>query len=176
MIIFRRLGIVYAALVAIALSTLLLTHCKPTSPWAQTGQQFTNRPQTAQANGAAHDLSLDESHGGHTLKRHVARTDDELDDRLREEPGILAASTYTDRATAETAIADALNRNRDKIERWLQRDKHPNLVLDYDGERPLGRTLNRGAQHSEPCSHAIIVLRWDEPSGYHVLTSYPECR
>jgi hypothetical protein len=45
------------------------------------------------------DLGGDESRGGHTLARHVGRTDSQLLDRLAREPRISAASTYTDRAT-----------------------------------------------------------------------------
>src|SRR5689334_2318109 len=48
-----------------------------------------------------HDLSADEAMGGHTLQRHVGRTDAELRARLDREPQISSASTYTDRATAE---------------------------------------------------------------------------
>ena len=39
--------------------------------------------------------------GGHTLARHVDKTDAELAERLRLEPQLSAASTYTDRAVAE---------------------------------------------------------------------------
>ena len=65
------------------------------------------------------------------------------------------------------------------IGRWLNRSGgHPNLVVDFDGvpSRPVGRSMRRGADHAEPCSHATIVLKWVEPSDYCVLTSYPECR
>ena len=125
-----------------------------------------------------HDLSIDEARGGHTLKRHVGRTDNELRDRLAHEP-ITAASTYSDRTAAESAVGEALIANRDRIERWRRRPGgHPNLVLDYDGdpEHPIGRVLNRGAAASVPCSHAIVVLQWAGPDEYYVLTSYPECR
>jgi hypothetical protein len=44
------------------------------------------------------DLSVDEDMGGHTLARHVGKTDAELRERLRREPNISTASTYTDRA------------------------------------------------------------------------------
>jgi len=124
------------------------------------------------------DLSLDEARGGHTLKRHVGRTDDELRDRLAHEP-ITAASTYTNRASAELAVGEALALNRDRIDRWLHRaGGHPNLVLDYDGDsqHPLGRVLNRGAAAAVPCSHAVVVLKWAGPDDSYVLTSYPECR
>lgn len=127
--------------------------------------------------GTVRDLSRDEAAGGHVLRKHVGRSDEELRDRLRRERNISGASTYTDRATAERAIGDAIGDNRDRIQRWLNRPGgHSNLVLDYDSDRPLGRTMNRGDSQSRPCSHAIIVLKYDPPVNYHVLTSYPECR
>ena len=50
------------------------------------------------------DLAADESMGGHTLARHVGKTDSQLSDRLRREPQISAASTYTDREMAERTV------------------------------------------------------------------------
>jgi hypothetical protein len=129
--------------------------------------------------GAARDLSPDESAGGHTLRKHVGRTDDQLRERLRHERNISAASTWTDRDTAEHAVGTALEQNRSKLDRWLSREGgHPNLVIDYDGDpsHPVGRSLRRDADRPEPCAHATIVLRWVPPSDYYVLTSYPECR
>ena len=127
----------------------------------------------------SHDLSQDEAAGGHTLQKHVGRTDDDLRERLRRERNISAASTYTDRAAAEFAVGAALQQNQEKINRWLNRDGgHANLVIDYDGDtaHPIGRTMNRGDDQSRPCSHALVVLKWDGDRNYHVLTTYPECR
>ena len=125
---------------------------------------------------STHDLSQDESDGGHTLRKHVGRTDNQLRERLRHEHEISAASTWTDRETAERAIGVALSQNEKKIQRWLARDSHPNLVLDYDAPQPIGRSLRRDADEPGPCSHATIVLKWSGPGSYYVLTSYPECR
>ncbi len=125
------------------------------------------------------DLSQDEDAGGHTLRKHVGRTDDQLRERLESERNISAASTYTDREAAELAVGTALQQNRDKLQRWLDRGgRRPNLVLDYDGDtaHPIGRTLRRGEDRTEPCSHAVVVLRSMPQGGYYVLTSYPECR
>jgi hypothetical protein len=139
------------------------------------------RPASAASSnsGPVRDLSQDESAGGHTLRKHVGRTDDQLRERLRHERNISAASTWTDRDTAERAVGTALEQNRGKIERWLSREGgHPNLVIDYDGDasHPIGRSLRRDADQPEPCAHATIVLRWAPPQSYYVLTSYPECR
>jgi hypothetical protein len=131
----------------------------------------------------ARDLSRDDLLGGHTLKRHVAKTDDELRARLHEEH-ISAASTYTDRTTAERTVAAALKQNEDKVSGWVnQRGSHPNLVLDYDAPAPIGRTLSRGANGSASCSHAVVVLKHIEAAAsalplddsFFVLTSYPQC-
>ncbi len=45
---------------------------------------------------AVYDLGRDEGLGGHTLARHVGRSDRELAARLRKERRIAAASTYVD--------------------------------------------------------------------------------
>jgi hypothetical protein len=123
------------------------------------------------------DLSIDESMGGHTLARHVGRTDVELADRLRREPSISSASTYTDRNAAEQTVGSALASGGRKLAAWQSRSgRRPNLVLNYINRRKLiGRSLSRGQQTSVPCKHALIVLRWDERAGrFYVLTSYPE--
>jgi CDI toxin RNase A-like protein len=125
--------------------------------------------------GASHDLAPDELAGGHTLSKHVGRTDNELRERLAHED-ISASSTYTDRAAAQFAVGNALEQNSNRIEQWMARSKHPNLVLDYRGDQPVGRTLHRGEASSRPCADAKVVLRWLSSSEYYVLTSYPECR
>ena len=114
--------------------------------------------------------------GGHTLARHVGKTDDELIERLRREPQISSASTYTDRETAERVVGAALESGGRWFENWRQRDgRRPNFVLHYSSGDPIGRTISRGRTQSAPCRYALVVLRWDERrSRFYVLTSYPE--
>jgi hypothetical protein len=133
----------------------------------------TPRPQSA----STRDLAVDESLGGHTLSRHVGKSDAELADRLRREPGISAASTYTDRAVAERVVGAALARAGGKLKTWEQRSgRRPNLGLNYTepSRQPIGRSRRRG-QPPRSASRAIVVLRWHERSDrFYVLTSYPE--
>jgi toxin len=122
-----------------------------------------------------HDLTGDEARGGHTLQRHVGKTDAELRERLQSED-VSAASSYTDRATAEMAVAAAIRENSEKINRWLQHPGgHSNLVLDYDSNSPIGRSMRREEAQSFPCSHAVAVLKFVGAGEYYVLTSYPDC-
>jgi len=135
-------------------------------------------PSMRDEGASVRDLSIDESMGGHTLARHVGKTDAMLADRLRREPQISSASTYTDRGTAERAVGAALAFTGGKVAAWRSRSgRRPNLVLHYVDRtnQPLGRSLGRGQQASVPCNRILVVLRWDERSDrFYVLTSYPE--
>ena len=166
------------ACIALLVATIA---CQPAKTGGAVSSAAREAPRDARqlATGPIRDLSQDETAGGHTLGKHVGRTDDDLRQRLRHERNIAAASTWTDRETAERAVGAAIEQNRNKIDRWLSRSGgHPNLVLDYDGEsaHPIGRTLTRDGDRPEPCSHDTIVLKWSGLNDDFVLTSYPECR
>lgn len=126
------------------------------------------------------DLALDEARGGHTLARHVGRTDDQLRARLRAQPNIVAASTYRDRETAELIVGGILYAEASRIQSWTRwRGARPNLALRTRRPRgpPIGRVLERGRRQPVDARHAVVVLRWDvRTNSYYVLTSYPEIR
>lgn len=135
------------------------------------------RETSSKAGVERYDLARDEERGGHALKRHVGRTDEELQDRLLSEPNISAASTWTDEATAETTVAAALRAERGRIESWMRRGyPRANLALHYDAGHVIGRSLRRGESQAVDCTSAVIVLRADGPDGFYVLTTYPEVR
>jgi Bacterial CdiA-CT RNAse A domain len=124
-----------------------------------------------------YDLERDERRGGHTLDRHVGRSDADLQERLERERNISAASTWTDRATAEEVVAEALRAERRRIDSWMNRgERRSNLALHYDARRTIGRSLRRGENQVVPCTSAVIVLRASGPDGFYVLTTYPEAR
>jgi hypothetical protein len=165
--------------IAIALGLSGLIACQPpaanhaANSSSSTGTMGEWRAQT----GPTRDLSRDEAAGGHILRKHVGQSEDQLRQRLERERNITGASTYTDRTTAEQAVGAAIAHSHERIQRWLDRSGgHPNLVLDYDSETPIGRTINRGENQSRPCAHALVVLKYAGPNDYYVLTSYPECR
>src|ERR1700731_2269317 len=154
----------------LALGMCGLISCQPP---ASTGARIEVSPSF----GPGRALSRDEAAGGHILRKHVGQTDEQLRERLEQERHITGASTYTDRAAAEHAVGAAIAQSQGRIQRWLYSSGgHPNLVLDYDSEDPIGRTMNRGENQSHPCTHALVVLKYAGPNRYYVLTSYPECR
>jgi CDI toxin RNase A-like protein len=151
-----------------------LISCQP--PASTSGASSVSRAEFRRTNVPVRDLSHDEAAGGHILRKHVGQTDEQLRERLEQERRITGASTYTDRSAAEHAVGAAIAQSQERIQSWLNRPGgHPNLVLDYDSEAPIGRTMNRGENQSRPCAHALIILKYTGPA-YYVLTSYPECR
>ncbi len=122
------------------------------------------------------DLVQDEARGGHTLQRHVGKTDEELRERLQRQRDISAASTFTDRTAAEFAVGSCLFEKRRIIEQWEARERHPNPPLDCTAESPVGRSLTRNADHVTPCDNTKVVLKWSGDREYYVLTAYPDCR
>ncbi len=107
----------------------------------------------------------------------MGRTDDELRERLLRERNITAASTWTDRATAEYVMGETLRAERSRVESWMRRGyPRANLALHYDAGRTIGRSLRRGEDRVVDATQAVIVLRADGPDGFYVLTAYPEAR
>ena len=173
MVAMRRTGkFAVVLLVALVCFVLLRIACAPTKP-SHVARQPVEHAALDGAN--RYDLTRDEARGGHTLQRHIGKTDAELRERLQNE-SISADSTYLDRATAEMAVGAAVRENNRRIDNWLHRPGgHSNLVLDYDSSTPLGRSMRLNDAQSFPCSHAVVVLKWISPEQYYVLTSYPEC-
>jgi Bacterial CdiA-CT RNAse A domain len=148
-------------------------------PAPESGQRE-DKPQARidfRSSSAGYDLGRDEQRGGHTLARHVARPDDELRERLARERNISAASTWTDRETAEAVVAEALAAERGRVDSWMRRGfPRANLALHYNAGRVIGRSLRRGDSQAVECTSAVIVLRADGPESFYVLTAYPEVR
>ena len=160
---------------------LTLTGCeRPAAlrPVAPAAAPQAAAPDPSVPSPSRHDLSVDEAMGGHTLARHVGKTDDELRERLRREPDISSASTYLDRANAEAVVAAALASAPSSLEAWRRRTgRRPNFVLRFDAHHVIGRTLARGQSQASPSENALVVLRWDDRrQQFYVLTSYPEAR
>jgi hypothetical protein len=169
---------------AIALLPIVSATCTRSGPANQGTKETDARPagvtatlrNSSAGTSAEHNLADDESMGGHTLARHVGKSDAELFERLRREPEIASASTYTDRATAERVVGATLASAGRSFEAWRDRTgRRPNFVLHYAAREPIGRSVSRKRAGSTSCERAVVVLRWDERRDrFYVLTSYPE--
>ena len=147
----------------------------PEIPRGEMPNSASARETRSGTDSARYDLSRDEKRGGHTLEKHVGRTDEELRERLGRERNISAASTWTDRDAAEETVGQALRQEQSKIQRWEERGyPRTNLALHVDAGRVIGRSMRHGDTTSSPCTQAVIVLKADSADSFYVLTTYPE--
>jgi hypothetical protein len=121
-------------------------------------------------------LAAEEAAGGHTILKHVGRTEEELRARLLKEPKIPAASTFSSLRQAEKVVSDALRANKADIQEWartapLGRTK----VLTFETGRIIGGGVVRGTTRMQSMTKVEIVLRkaLSQNRIYFVLTSYP---
>jgi hypothetical protein len=119
-------------------------------------------------------LAAHEAAGGHLMKKHVGRTDQQLEDRLKHEPNVPTASTFSDRATAESAISKVLDNNQSKINSFLKGKDNQVVIIEKTAE-PIGTSWKRGASSTVPGTEIYLIIRRDKkmPTGYRLHTGYP---
>lgn len=144
------------------------------------------------------DLANQEGvHNSHVIDKHVGQSDEQLLNRLRDQPTITAASTFPDLAIAQKATQDAMDEigpdgskpenagkpnldvnNPKKIERWLSVPRQDNSILALDPvefDYATGRTVPAGSTTASDTHSVKVVLKYkngiDPP--YVVYTSMP---
>ncbi len=121
-------------------------------------------------------LIFHENLDGHTIRKHIGKTDEQLLQRFETEPDILGSSSYPDIDTAQRAVGEVLSRNRDDIQDWLTNSPKPRLTLNETLDFEVGRVIPQGATVSQPSSKSFLLLVKDPlaPNGYRVHTSFPK--
>jgi len=126
------------------------------------------------------DLGVYESHGGHTLRRHVDTQPGEEVRRILD-GGVRAAGRFLDRPTAQHAVELAIAHHRRQILSWLRhRTDGPRLSFVADMGAVIGDSLTRadvehGIRTPSPVTGVRVVLRRDATlrGGFTVVTAYP---
>ncbi|EOA3903976.1 RNase A-like domain-containing lipoprotein [Bacillus cytotoxicus] len=125
------------------------------------------------------DNILDEMEGppknGHTIERHVGKTEEQLKERLRTDK-VSAASTYYDKETATKAVKDSVKQHEQEIDNWLKNSKENRLVLHTKHSFPVGKTvLKKNMSVKDKLMNTVTVLARDKSGslGFKIVTSYP---
>ncbi len=131
------------------------------------------------------DLELNEHpERGHVLERHVDVTDDYLMDRLTH--GTLApdgtrglipreASRFTDRATAETAITEALRAREAELREFAANPTSNGLRIDMNLDRDIGVVFRRepgGGFKREDGQGVTVVLAATPQGQVYIQTAF----
>ncbi|MGW2883694.1 RNase A-like domain-containing protein [Streptomyces sp. NPDC001233] len=118
----------------------------------------------------------------HTIDRHVDKTIADMRKRLRENPDLDSDSRYIDIDSAQrfTDRTLAIAKNQRKISAWLAKGAKAPLRLDAMFDENTGLHLTRyDFTHGLPTKWVRgvrVILKADPsaPSGYRVLTSFPQ--
>lgn len=112
--------------------------------------------------------------GGHTLYKHVGKTEAELRARLAAEPGKLRVSSFANRQVAEWAISQVTRANASKITNWARSRSSSELLLKQRVGQVVGTVLERGTQKAVAGTSVFVILKCQRYNGmpYYVLTAY----
>lgn len=166
---------IWSSFISIAIAAfILLTGCLGQD------QNEVNVKENSTLNGEKiSDNILDEMEGppknGHTIERHVGKTEEQLRERLRTDK-VSAASTYYSKEIATKAVKDSLEQHNAEIEKWLTKSKENRLVLNTKHTFPVGKTvLKRDMRLYDNLHDTVTVLARDRESslGFKIITSYP---
>ena len=115
-----------------------------------------------------------ENCGGHTIERHIAKSDEFLYNRLATS-SISAASTFFELNQAAQVIENAIHYNWDYVNDWINGNGGFRLVLEYTHTKDIGKVLRRDQYYPYNTRSFKVVLQRSDclNYGYMILTAYP---
>jgi len=124
-----------------------------------------------------HEAAAGSRVGGHTILKHVGKTEAELQARLAAEAGIPAASTFESLEVAERTLYQGLKSNRSAIEAWAKTAAPgARKAFFYNAPNPVGQGVVRATNQLVKMSKVRFVLKMEAYQGklYYILTAFPE--
>lgn len=124
----------------------------------------------------AHEAAAGSRVGGHTIARHVARTEAQMRTRLATMSGAGArVSSFKDLATAERAISEAVRANRAAIEAWARGGGAVRQAFDHRVGRVIGQGVSKASSSLDDLSSVRVVFKRELYNGkpYYILTAFP---
>jgi hypothetical protein len=126
-----------------------------------------------------HEAQAGSRLGGHTILKHVGKTEAELRARLAAERDLRAASSFMTIEHAERSISRGLRANATQIQAWARNaavaKKTANLPIEYDAGSVIGQVVPRLSGQLQKTSRIRIVLKLQTYNNmpYYILTAYP---
>lgn len=124
---------------------------------------------------AEHEAQAGSRVGGHTILKHVGKTEAELRARLAAELRVPAASTFTNLRVAEESISKVLQVESATIKAWAQGANPRRLELTRDLGKAIGMGVVRRTNQLVKMSKVRVVLKFETYNGmpYYILTAFP---
>lgn len=143
-------------------------------PFAVAGVTMAVRVMSVRAGRIA--LAEHEALGGHTILKHLGRTEAQLRTRLVAEANIPAASSFPSLNVAENVISDAMKARAQLVRAWAATEKQGSkYVWVHNATKTIGYGVVRQSGALANMQKVLIVLKPTQVSGklYFILTAYP---
>ncbi|MEX3858028.1 MULTISPECIES: RNase A-like domain-containing protein [Paraburkholderia] len=122
-----------------------------------------------------HEAKAGSGIGGHTLLKHVGRTEAQLRERLNREPRREKVSSFTNLERAESAISEVMRANATIIREWAQSSGRGGpLALTRRVAGNVGYGITRETGKLTPMNEVVVVLKYQTYNGmpYYIVTAY----
>ncbi|MFS0558362.1 polymorphic toxin-type HINT domain-containing protein [Brevibacillus sp. 179-C9.3 HS] len=113
--------------------------------------------------------------GGHTLEKHVSKTNEELINRANKED-VEAATSFTDKSTAIKSVQENLRRNADEIALWINESDTGRKIFEMDHAFPIGKGVlqdKKKIKYDLTYSRLVLVRDLSQEWGFKILTAFP---
>jgi hypothetical protein len=117
-------------------------------------------------------LARHEHSGSHTLRDHVGKTVDELQERLAS-TGMRAASSFRSEADAERILERVMHQRAIEIRQWLAQGAGP-LRIDATTTNAGISVFKDGSSRAVDGVRVILMRDSTMPDGYRILTAFPQ--
>lgn len=115
-----------------------------------------------------------ESIGGHTLRRHVSQTNNELINRAIKDG--VDVTTFNNKNTAIKAVQENIRNNADDIVYWFNNTDDYKKAFNYKHNYPIGKGVNEKRKqviYDLTNSRVVLVRDPNSEHGFKIITSFP---
>lgn len=120
------------------------------------------------------NIQTHESAGGHTIEKHVGKSEAKLRERLAKDVDLVDASSFYNEAIANRAQMNFVAQHKQEIAEWLKSGSYK-FTGEIEMSQAVGKVIGRG-KHSAPVETNkafFVLLRNNSPLGWYVRTSFP---
>ncbi|MFC1894575.1 RNase A-like domain-containing protein [Candidatus Dependentiae bacterium] len=121
-------------------------------------------------------LDVMEKAGGHTLQRHVSKTNNKLLSRLAKEPNLKFASTFTSKKMAINSVKENLIHNAKNIALWIKSESSAPKTFDFLHKHSIGKSIAKNKKNpicGLTKSRIVLKKNFMCELGFKIITAFP---
>lgn len=124
--------------------------------------------------GSRRDIDLHELLGGHTIERHVGKTERWLKERLNSETLLESASTFYNKDIASRAQLRAVQLYGKEFDEWARSNYSFPITRTIDMGEDVGIVVTRGKAGAQATTKVEVrIVKDNTERGWHIVTAFP---